>query len=224
MLRLHARFGDEGTGGAGNLSDTDGTAAGSTDLTVAGADSWGWFGGINRGFTLPVGIKQLEQRELPSTSGGHPGQGDDNALAFYRIAPAGFYGGGEFSAPSVSAPLSVAQPKQLEAFAEGGGKSDAGASSSAGSDTAIAAFAPDAFATTTDKIGPLALPSPVSAGLHINLIADANNVNAPAGWAAAVQTAASIIEENFSDPVTINLRYGCCRDLCWKLMARSPVG
>ena len=52
------------------------------------------------------------------------------------------------------------------------------------------------------------LNAPVSAGLHINLIADDNNVNAPAGWAAAVQTAADIIEQNFSDPVTINLRYG----------------
>ena len=28
MSRLHARFGDQGTGGAGNLPDTDGTAAG----------------------------------------------------------------------------------------------------------------------------------------------------------------------------------------------------
>ena len=180
---------------------------GSTDLTVAGADSWGWFGGINPGFTLPVGIKQPEQRELPSTSGGHPGQGGDNASASHQIAPAGFYGGGELSASSVGAPLSVAQPQQLEAFADGGGESDAGASS-AGPDAAIAAFAPDGLATTTGEIGPLALAAPVSAGLHINLIADANNVNAPAGWAAAIQQAAAIIEQNFSDPVTINLRYG----------------
>ncbi|WP_428667707.1 hypothetical protein [Reyranella sp.] len=52
------------------------------------------------------------------------------------------------------------------------------------------------------------IPAPTSAGLHINLIADDNNVNAPAGWAAAIRQAADIIEQNFSDPVTINLRYG----------------
>ena len=47
-----------------------------------------------------------------------------------------------------------------------------------------------------------------SAGLHINLIPDANNVNAPAGWDAVIHEAAAIIEQNFSDPVTVNLRYG----------------
>jgi len=55
---------------------------------------------------------------------------------------------------------------------------------------------------------PGVIPAPTSAGLHINLIADDNNVNAPAGWAAAIRQAADIIEQNFSDPVTINLRYG----------------
>jgi hypothetical protein len=89
MLRLHARFGDEGTGGAGNLSDTDGTAPGPTDLTVAGGDSWGWFGGTSPQFTLHAGIRPPEQRELPFTSSGHPGQRGDNTLASYQIAPAG---------------------------------------------------------------------------------------------------------------------------------------
>jgi len=125
MLRLHARFGDESTGGSGNLPDTDGTAAGPTYLTVAGGDSWGWFGRINPGFTLPAGIKQPEQRELPSDPSGHAGQGGDNALASYQIAPAGFYGGVEvsvnslatkFDPSSVSAPLSGVQPGQLKAL------------------------------------------------------------------------------------------------------------
>ena len=87
MLRLHTRFGDQGTGDGGNLSDTDGTAAGPTYLTVAGGDSWGWFGRINPGFTLPAGIKQPEQRELPSNSSGHAGQGGDNALVASGRSP-----------------------------------------------------------------------------------------------------------------------------------------
>src|SRR4051812_16920530 len=186
MLKFFTRFGDQGTSRDGNPPDTDGTAAGSPDSTVAGAGSLGWFDGIDPGFTLPAGIKQPEQRALPSSSSG-PGQGGDNPVLPGQIVPAGLDGGGQLSvdsaaaqsdASSVSAPFSVAQPQ-------------------------IEASAADAAGDKTWT--PLA---PVSAGLHINLIADANNVNAPAGWAAAVQTAASIIEQNFSDPVTINLRYG----------------
>jgi hypothetical protein len=64
------------------------------------------------------------------------------------------------------------------------------------------------LATAALKAVPAAAQPHVSAGLHINLIPDANNVNAPAGWDAIVQQAAQIIEQNFSDPVTINLRYG----------------
>jgi hypothetical protein len=210
MLRLHARFGDEGTGGAGNPPDTDGSAAGPSYLTVAGGDSWGWLGRINPGFTLPAGIKQPEQRELPSNSSGHAGQGGDSALASYQIAPPGFDGGVEvsvnslatkFDPSSVNAPLSGAQPAQLRALKD----AVTIAALAPQPDAVTAAVAP---AATADKSGPAAPVAPVSAGLHINLIADANNVNAPAGWAAAVQTAASIIEQNFSDPVTINLRYG----------------
>ena len=79
--------------------------------------------------------------------------------------------------------------------------SDPGASS-LDSDLALAAAASSGI-----KIDD-AVPTRTSAGLHIKLIADANNVNARAGWAATIQQAASIIEQNFSDPVTINLRYG----------------
>jgi hypothetical protein len=86
-------------------------------------------------------------------------------------------------------------------------KSDA-AASFASSDVASAAAAPVYLPTAADKSGSPALVAAVSAGLHINLVADDNNVNAPAGWAAAIRQAADIIEENFSDPVTINLRYG----------------
>jgi V8-like Glu-specific endopeptidase len=45
-------------------------------------------------------------------------------------------------------------------------------------------------------------------GLHINLIADDSVANAPAGFAAAVQTAANLLQQAFSDNVTINIRYG----------------
>ena len=48
----------------------------------------------------------------------------------------------------------------------------------------------------------------VSAGLHINLIADNSVAGAPSGFASAIRTAADIIEASFSDAITVNLRYG----------------
>jgi hypothetical protein len=51
-------------------------------------------------------------------------------------------------------------------------------------------------------------PSYISAGLHINLIPDASVANAPAGFASEIRQAADIIEANFSDPITLNIRYG----------------
>jgi hypothetical protein len=47
-----------------------------------------------------------------------------------------------------------------------------------------------------------------STGLQINLIADDSVANAPAGFTTAMQTAAAILEAAFSDPITINIRYG----------------
>jgi hypothetical protein len=52
------------------------------------------------------------------------------------------------------------------------------------------------------------VPSGGSAGLHINLIADASVASAPSGFATAMRQAADIIEAAFSDPITLNIRYG----------------
>jgi hypothetical protein len=203
MSRLHARFGDQGADDAGNLPDADGTAAAARDWTGASAYSWGRFGGINPGVALPVGINKPEQRELPSSSRGHPEQGDDNALGPYQTAPAGLYGGGELSvnspttksdASSVTAPLFAAQPLQLGELAN--------TVSFAALESRLQPIEPGVLK------GDIAAVAPVSAGLHINLIPDKNNVNAPPGWAAVIQKAAAIVEQNFSDPITINLRYG----------------
>jgi len=51
-------------------------------------------------------------------------------------------------------------------------------------------------------------PSHVSAGLHINLIADASVANAPSTFVSEIRQAADILEANFSDPITVNIRYG----------------
>jgi Bacterial pre-peptidase C-terminal domain len=51
-------------------------------------------------------------------------------------------------------------------------------------------------------------PSHVSAGLHINLIADSSVANAPPTFASEIRQAADIIEASFSDPITLNIRYG----------------
>ena len=50
--------------------------------------------------------------------------------------------------------------------------------------------------------------SAASGGFHINLIADDSVANAPAAFVTAMQTAAAILEAAFSDPITVNLRYG----------------
>jgi hypothetical protein len=63
-------------------------------------------------------------------------------------------------------------------------------------------------AASVDQIDSIISPPHVSAGLHINLVADASVVNAPAAFAPAIRQAADIIEANFSDPITLNIRYG----------------
>jgi hypothetical protein len=50
--------------------------------------------------------------------------------------------------------------------------------------------------------------SHVSAGLHINLIPDASVANAPGTFSSEIRQAADLIEAAFSDPITINIRYG----------------
>ena len=45
-------------------------------------------------------------------------------------------------------------------------------------------------------------------GLHINLIADSSVASAPSGFVTAVQTAAHVLEQAFTDNVTLNVRYG----------------
>src|SRR4051794_35969919 len=55
---------------------------------------------------------------------------------------------------------------------------------------------------------PATTASHVSAGLHINLIPDASVANAPATFASEIRQAADIIEAAFSDPITLNIRYG----------------
>src|SRR5207245_2670034 len=51
--------------------------------------------------------------------------------------------------------------------------------------------------------------TPPMSGFHISLIADASvAANAPAGFTAAMQTAANLLQQVFSDNITINLRYG----------------
>jgi hypothetical protein len=56
--------------------------------------------------------------------------------------------------------------------------------------------------------GPDVPSSYVSAGLHINLIPDASVANAPATFSSEIRQAADLIEAAFSDPITINIRYG----------------
>src|SRR5581483_11666439 len=45
-------------------------------------------------------------------------------------------------------------------------------------------------------------------GLTINLIPDSTVASAPSGFAAAMQSAAALLEQAFSDAITLNIRYG----------------
>ncbi|MGY2050508.1 NF038122 family metalloprotease [Methylobacterium sp. JK268] len=111
-----------------------------------------------------------------------------------------------FPVPQQSAEAATLSPDAAAALITGDAPQD-DATGPDKPDQPIAASDPGLFADGPKDDGTATNPS-TSAGLHINLIADDNNVNAPAGWAAAVRQAADIIEQNFSDPVTINLRYG----------------
>ena len=44
--------------------------------------------------------------------------------------------------------------------------------------------------------------------MNINLIADRSVASAPAGFAAAVRSAADLIQQSFTDSITLNIRYG----------------
>jgi hypothetical protein len=56
-----------------------------------------------------------------------------------------------------------------------------------------------------------------SAGLHINLIWDSSVASAPTSFKMAVQTAASMLEQNFSDNITVNITVG------WGEIGGSPI-
>jgi hypothetical protein len=56
-----------------------------------------------------------------------------------------------------------------------------------------------------------------SAGLHINLIPEASVGNAPSWFVPSVQTAANLLEQAFSDNITLNITYG------WGTIGGSPI-
>src|SRR4051812_18179520 len=56
-----------------------------------------------------------------------------------------------------------------------------------------------------------------SAGLHINLIPEASVGNAPSWFVPSVQTAANMLEQAFSDNITLNITYG------WGTTGGSPI-
>jgi hypothetical protein len=63
--------------------------------------------------------------------------------------------------------------------------------------------------TTGDKAAPTSSPlESISAGLHINLIPEASVGNAPSWFVPSVQTAANMLEQAFSDNITLNITYG----------------
>ncbi len=55
-------------------------------------------------------------------------------------------------------------------------------------------------------------------GLKINLIPGAHVGAAPTGWAAAIRTAADILEQSFADNITINIEYD------WGFLDSTPLG
>jgi hypothetical protein len=63
--------------------------------------------------------------------------------------------------------------------------------------------------TTGDKAAPTSSPlESTSAGLHINLIPEASVSNAPSWFVPSVQTAADMLEQAYSDNITLNITYG----------------
>src|SRR3954469_21401657 len=69
-----------------------------------------------------------------------------------------------------------------------------------------------------DKGDPiLSTPDSASAGLHINLIADASVAGAPSWFVPSIQTAANILQQTFSDDITLNISYG------WGTIGGDPI-
>jgi hypothetical protein len=60
-----------------------------------------------------------------------------------------------------------------------------------------------------DKGAPtLSPPDSVGAGLHFNLIAEASVANAPSWFVPSIQAAANLLQQTFSDNITLNISYG----------------
>src|SRR3954466_2015501 len=73
---------------------------------------------------------------------------------------------------------------------------------------------------TTGQDKTIATSSPLEstgAGLHINLIPEASVSNAPSWFVPSVQTAANLLEQAFSDNITLNITYG------WGTIGGSPI-
>jgi hypothetical protein len=63
----------------------------------------------------------------------------------------------------------------------------------------------------------LSAPDSVGAGLHINLIPDASVAGAPSWFVPSVQAAANILQQTFSDNITLNISYG------WGTIGGDPI-